>query len=176
MLDLDVPPQGANSTRRTLLHAMTTDFKATAQTVGGNNTLLATTSRGPAPYLGPGPPATDTIPHRYVQLLFKQPAALAAAVATIDFQTPQSRIGFDMQSFAAQMELGLPLAGNFFTVDGRENSGPGSTASGTGVGSPSATSSGDINQNTLQPFEGAVGRMEMPLGLVGLLGSLAVFL
>jgi hypothetical protein len=151
---------------------MNTDFKATAQTVGGNNTLLATTSKGPASYIGPGPPATDTIAHRYVQLLFKQPAALAAAVASTDFQTPQSRIGFDIQTFATQMGLGEPLAGNFFTVDGRASNGG---ASGT-AGSPTATSSGGINQNTLQPFEGAVGRMEMPLGLVGLLGSLAVFL
>jgi phosphatidylethanolamine-binding protein (PEBP) family uncharacterized protein len=77
MLDLDVPPAEGSTARRVLLHAMNTGFKATQQRVGGTATILASTQKGPAAYLPPGPPATDTMAHRYVQLLFRQPDALA---------------------------------------------------------------------------------------------------
>ena len=73
MLDLDVPPEEGSTKRRVLLHAMNTGFKATQQKISGSATLLASTEKGPAAYIPPGPPPTDTIPHRYVQLLFQQP-------------------------------------------------------------------------------------------------------
>lgn len=160
MLDLDVPPAQGNSSRRVLLHAMNTGFKASQQKIGGNALLLTSSEKGPATYIGPSPPATDTMAHRYVEMLFQQPDSLQ--VQATDFANTQSRIGFDITSFAQSNGLGKPLAANFFTVDGKAG------ASGT------ATSSGGISKNTLQPFEGAAGHVEMSLGLAGLLGGLAL--
>lgn len=162
MLDLDVPPAQGNSSRRVLLHAMNTGFKATQQKIGGNATLLTSTQKGPAAYISPGPPATDTKAHRYVEMLFQQPTSLQ--VTATDFANTTSRIGFDINTFAQKNGLGTPLAANFFTVDGRASG----SASGT------ATSSGGISKNTLQPFTGAAGRVDMSLGLAGLLGGLAL--
>lgn len=162
MLDLDVPPTEGNSTRRVLLHAMNTGFKATQQKIGGSAVLLASSEKGPATYLGPSPPATDTIAHRYVQLLFQQPSTLQ--VQASDFADTQARINFNINSFMQTNGVSAPIAGNFFTVDGRA----GATASGT------ATASGGISRNTLQPFEGAAGRVDLSLGLAGLLGGLAL--
>ncbi|KAF2448922.1 PEBP-like protein, partial [Karstenula rhodostoma CBS 690.94] len=117
MLDLDVPPASGNTTRRVLLHAMNTGFKASKQSVAGGAVLLASSDKGPAMYIGPSPPASDTMAHRYTQLLFKQPATLKASAS--DFANTQARIGFDIEGFAKENGLGEPLAGNFFTVDGR---------------------------------------------------------
>lgn len=168
MVDLDVPPMGGgNGTRRTLLHAMNTGFKATQQSMGGAM-LLATTDKGPATYIGPSPPPQDTIPHRYVEMLFKQPESLQ--VSATDFANSQSRIGFDVESFVKENNLGEPLAANFFTVDGRAKGG--ATASGT------AASSGGMPQNTVQPFTGAGRKLdvsfELVAGLTGLLAFLGV--
>jgi hypothetical protein len=160
MLDLDVPPAQRNTTRRILLHAMETGFKPTQQRMANNTVLLTSTDTGPATYLPPGPPATDTMAHRYVELLFAQPTTLN--VQASDFADTQARFNFDIVSFGQQNGLGEPLAANFFTVDGRAGAG----ASGT------ATTSGGIARNTLQPFEGAAGRVDMSMGLAGLMGGL----
>jgi len=162
MLDLDVPPAQGNTTRRILLHAMETGFKPTQQRMTNNTVLLTSTDQGPAPYLPPGPPATDTMAHRYVELLYAQPAQLNLQAS--DFADTQARFNIDIESFAQQHGLGEPLAANFFTVDGRA----GASASGT------ATASGGIARNTLQPFEGAAGRVEMSLGLAGFVGGLVL--
>lgn len=162
MLDLDVPPAQGNTTRRILLHAMETGFKPTQQQMNNGTVLLATSDSGPAPYLPPGPPATDTVAHRYVELLFAQPANLN--VQASDFANTQARFNFDIVSFGQENGLGEPLAANFFTVDGRA----GASASGT------ATTSGGIARNTLQPFEGAAGRVDMSFGLAGLMGGLVL--
>lgn len=127
MLDLDVPGASGNATRRVLLHAMETGFKATKQSVAGGMMLLASTDKGPAAYISPGPPATDTMPHRYTQLLFKQPSTLKAKAS--DFTNTQARINFDIAAFAKTNGLRSPVAGNFFRVDGR------ATAGATGTGS-----------------------------------------
>ncbi|KAF2467822.1 PEBP-like protein, partial [Lindgomyces ingoldianus] len=170
MLDLDVPGQGGNATRRTLLHAMVTNFKATSQRVLGSSstatssTLLLSSQKGPASYLGPSPPATDTKAHRYVELLFQQPANLN--VQASDFANTQARIGFDINAFMKTNGIKAPLAGNFFTVDGRAN--------GAATGSGTATGSGGIAKNTLQPFTGASGRVGASLGLAVIFGGLAL--
>lgn len=163
MLDLDVPPAQGNTTRRVLLHALITGFKATQQTVAGAATLLASPEKGPAAYLAPSPPATDSVPHRYVELLFTQPAAFN--VPASEFANVQARIGFNINSFMRQNSLSAPIAANFFQVLGTANA----VASGTATAT--ATSTGGIVRNTLQPFEGAVGRMEVSQGLLGLLGG-----
>ena len=163
MLDLDVPPAQGNTTRRVLLHALNTGFKATQQQINGAAVLLASPEKGPAPYLPPGPPATDTVAHRYVELLFQQPADLN--VAQSDFEDVQDRINFDLTSFLSENDLSAPIAANFFRVDGRENAGATGTATGTG----------GIARNTLQPFEGGAGQMGFSHGLAGLVGGLALF-
>lgn len=176
MLDLDVPPAKNGTERRVLLHSLNTGFKMTTQTVGGSAKLLASTSTGPAPYLGPGPPATDTIPHRYVQLLFEQPAALK--VSASDFADTNARIGFDINKFMKTEKLSAPLAGNFFTVDGKASAG-GAVASGTGKaggGGGKATGTGGISQSTTEPFLGEAGtvKSDKSFALAGMLGFLVV--
>jgi hypothetical protein len=161
MLDLDVPPANGSTTRRVLLHAMNTGFKPTQQRISGAMTLLASSEKGPAPYLAPGPPATDTVAHRYVQLLFQQPAKLK--VQASDFANTQARIGFDVEKFMSQNGVKAPVAANFFKVDGR------AAANGT------ATESGGRARNTVQPFEGAAGKAEVPHALFGLFGGLVLF-
>jgi hypothetical protein len=154
MLDLDVPPAEGSTARRVLLHAMNTGFKATQQRVGGTATILASTQKGPAAYLPPGPPATDTMAHRYVQLLFRQPDALA--VQASDFANTTGRFNFDVTTFMKENGVGAPIAANFFMVDGRANA--------TGA------------RNATVPFEGGVGRKSVSFGLVGVLGGLAVLM
>lgn len=164
MLDLDVPPANGTTTRRVLLHALITDFKATQQKVDSTATILATSASGPATYLPPSPPATDTTAHRYVQLLLQQPANFD--VQASDFTNVQDRINFDFAAFATKNSVGAPIAANFFTVDGRATTSP--------SGSP--TGSGSNATNTMTPFEGAAGRIMLPCGLAASLGTVMLMM
>lgn len=165
MLDLDVPPEEGSTERRVLLHAMNTGFKATQQKISGSATLLASTEKGPAAYIPPGPPPTDTIPHRYVQLLFQQPADLS--IQASDFANTSARIGFDINAFMTKNKVTAPMAGNFFMVDGR--------ASATTKGTASVSGSGGLAGSTVQPFTGAAEKFGLSPGMAGLLGGLALF-
>lgn len=164
MLDLDVPPEEGSTKRRVLLHAMNIGFKATQQKISGSATLLASSEKGPAAYIPPGPPPTDTIPHRYVQLLFQQPAELS--VKASDFADTSARIGFDINAFMTKNKVSAPVAGNFFMVDGR--------ASATAKGTANASVSGGMARSTVQPFTGAAEKFGLSPGMAGLLGVLAV--
>lgn len=167
MLDLDVPPAQGSTTRRVLLHAMNTGFKATQQRISGSATILASRQQGPAMYLPPGPPATDTMAHRYVQLLFKEPSTLRVQAA--DFATTDARFNFDINKFMVDNRLDMPIAGNFFTVDGRANATSGNgggNGGGNGRGRATGTGGGGARPTTV-PFEGAAERREMSLALVG---------
>ena len=159
MLDIDLPPANGNTTRRVLLHALNTGFKATQRKINGTATLLSSSTQGPATYIPPNPPASDPVPHRYVQLLFRQPANLD--VRTLDFSGPMARLNFDITRFMSEHGLAAPLAGNFFRVDGR--------AGGT------ATESGGSVRSTMQTFEGMGRRTECGSWLAGLLSILVVF-
>jgi hypothetical protein len=117
MLDLDVPPQQGSTNRRVLLHALNTGFKATQQKLNGAGTLLASTQKGPAMYVPPGPPATDTVAHRYVQLLFKEPAALN--VKASDFANSTGRFNFNIETFMTENKLGAPVAGSSWWMEER---------------------------------------------------------
>ncbi|KAF9691303.1 hypothetical protein EKO04_010752 [Ascochyta lentis] len=164
MLDLDVPPEGGSTKRRVLLHAMNTGFKLTQQKISGSSTLLASTEKGPAAYIPPGPPPTDTIPHRYVQLLFQQPADLN--VKASDFAENSARINFDINAFMTKNKVSAPMAGNFFMVDGR--------ASATARGTAAASGSGRMPGSTPQPFTGAAEKFGLTPAMAGLLGGLAL--
>lgn len=165
MLDLDVPPAQGSTKRRVLLHAMNTGFKATQQKISGSATLLASAEKGPAAYIPPGPPPTDTVPHRYVELLFAQPADLK--IQASDFKDTSARIGFDINAFMTKNKIAAPLAGNFFMVDGR--------ATSTAKGTASASGSAGMPGRTPQPFTGAAERLAMPPAMAGILGGLALF-
>lgn len=124
---------------------MNTGFKATKQSVAGGNVLLVSSEKGPATYMGPGPPASDTIAHRYTQLLFKQPSNFKASASA--FTNTQARIGFDIVDFAKKNELGEPMAGNFFMVDGRASGA--AAATGTrGAGGARQTGGGGRGNGT----------------------------
>ena len=168
MLDLDVPPANGSTERRVLLHCMNTGFKATKQQLMGAATLLASSEKGPAAYIPPGPPATDTVAHRYVQLLFQQPASLNIQASA--FAGAQARIGFDIESFMSKNGVSAPVAGNFFRVDGRIAA----TASGT-AGAAGASCTGAMPTGTPQPFTGAAGEVSVPYGTAGLLSGIALF-
>ncbi|CAN9213855.1 unnamed protein product [Alternaria sp. RS040] len=168
MLDLDVPPANGSTERRVLLHCMNTGFKATKQQLMGAATLLASSEKGPAAYIPPGPPATDTVAHRYVQLLFQQPASLNIQASA--FAGGQARIGFDIESFMSMNGVSAPVAGNFFRVDGRIAA----TASGT-AGVAGASGTGAMPTGTPQPFTSAAGEVSAPYGTAGLLSGIALF-
>ncbi|KAF1834115.1 PEBP-like protein [Decorospora gaudefroyi] len=177
MLDLDVPPANGSTTRRVLLHCMNTGFKATQQQLNGGVTLLVSPEKGPATYIPPGPPATDTIAHRYVELLFQQPCGLN--VSASGFTDVQQRINFDITSFMSQNGVSAPLAANFFRVDGRASAGASMAATGTGA-MPTGTGvmptgTGAMPTSTLGSFQGVAGTIDLPYGLAGLLGGLAAF-
>jgi hypothetical protein len=168
MLDLDVPPANDSTERRVLLHCMNTGFKATKQQLMGAATLLASSEKGPATYIPPGPPATDTVAHRYVELLFQQPANLNIQASA--FAGVQDRIGFDIESFMSQNGVSAPLAANFFRVDGRISA----TATGTAAAA-AASGTGAMVSGTPQPFTGAAGEISVPYGTAGLLSGVALF-
>ncbi|KAL5115611.1 hypothetical protein ACEQ8H_006498 [Pleosporales sp. CAS-2024a] len=181
MLDLDVPPAKGSTTRQVLLHAMNTGFKATQQKISGSGTLLSSKQTGPATYIPPSPPATDTVAHRYVQLLFKEPATLK--VQASDFANTSARIGFDINKFMTQNKLEAPIAGNFFMVDGRANANAtaatgNSNGNGNGNGRGRATGTGAGGaKSTIVPFEGAAtARLDSSYGIIGTLLGLAIML
>lgn len=165
MLDLDVPPGNGSTKRRVLLHDMTTGFKAAKGKANGTTTLLQSTEKGPAPYISPNPPATDTMAHRYVELLFMQPDKLQVPAST--FANMTARINFDINAFMKQHSLSAPVAANFFQVDGK--AGP------KGTGGMASPTGGKGGKPTPQPFEGAGSELSVPLRMAVQLGGLAVF-
>ena len=134
----------------------------------GAATLLASSEKGPAAYIPPGPPATDTVAHRYVQLLFQQPSSLNIQASA--FAGVQDRIGFNIESFMSQNGVSAPLAANFFRVDGRIAATASGTAAAAGASGTGATPTG-----TPQPFTGAAGEVNVPYGMAGLLSGIALF-
>lgn len=170
MLDLDVPSQSADGSRRTLLHAMSTGLKATTARVADSVSTLQSSDTPAAPYIGPSPPMEDpAFGHRYVQLLFAQPANFS--VSASQTQAVSSRIGFDMLSFMANAGLAAPVAGNFFVVVGQDEA---AAASATAAASVAASGSGGVPASTAQPFEGNAGRVEMGGIWMCLLAGMAV--
>jgi phosphatidylethanolamine-binding protein (PEBP) family uncharacterized protein len=103
MVDLDVP---RNNMRVTNLHWM-------AQNVDISQATATVPAAGGVSYRQPSPPAGDT-PHRYVYLLYAQPANFAVPPQFSNLS--QNRLGFDVNAFSMAAGLGAPMAANFITV------------------------------------------------------------
>ncbi|OCL02967.1 PEBP-like protein [Glonium stellatum] len=119
MLDIDVPASftgGAAGTRGVNLHAMLTGFKSSGQTMSGTY-ILSSVATSPASYLAPAPPAeAPPHPHKYVELLFEQPANWA--VPSSQQSAVSNRLGFNLTQFTVAAGLGSPIRANYFQVAG----------------------------------------------------------
>lgn len=106
--------------RRTNLHGLISGYKASGTVTDAGVHVLTSTATTPASYMGPAPPAENPAhAHRYVELLYEQPAGAAAfAVPSSMRSAVQGRIGFDVVAFAKAAGLGEPLAANYFNVTG----------------------------------------------------------
>ena len=105
MVDLDVP---RGNKRVTNLHWL-------APNVDMSNVKAAVPNAGDVvTYRQPSPPAGDT-PHRYVYLLYAQPANFSPPQPVTNLQ--QNRLGFDVNAFATSAGLGQPVAANFIMVE-----------------------------------------------------------
>ena len=100
-----------------MLHALLQDLKPSAAAAAGGAKTLTTTATGPASYMGPGPPPeTPPHPHKYVELLYEQPANFAVPAA--QKSAVQSRMGFNLATFSTAAGLGAPIGANYFQVTG----------------------------------------------------------
>lgn len=142
MIDLDVL---RNNTRVPLLHWLApnvTKVNPNAQ----NSTLNITNPRAQgdrgAPYLQPSPPVGD-IPHRYVQLLFAQPANFSTVLASYgNLSDTNNRVNFSYNAFIQRAGLGAPLAANYIRVQRLNTTNATTTSSTTAAaGTASRTSS-----------------------------------
>jgi phosphatidylethanolamine-binding protein (PEBP) family uncharacterized protein len=105
MIDLDVP---RNNARVTNLHWMARDVDLSQATA-------AVPAAGGVTYRQPSPPAGDT-PHRYIYLLYAQPANFVVPPQFSAQMLTQNRLGFDVNAFSAAAGLAAPMAANFITV------------------------------------------------------------
>ncbi|KAL4458023.1 hypothetical protein ABPG75_012888 [Micractinium tetrahymenae] len=97
-LDPDAPDP-ANPTRRSILHWLVTNIPADSADITLGDVVSA--------WRGPNPP-TGT--HRYVFLLYEQPAA-----DPLQVPAPEGIANFSARDFSAEYELGEPIAVAYFT-------------------------------------------------------------
>ena len=64
-------------------------------------------------YVGSGPPEGTGL-HRYVYLLYKQPAKINFTEPKITNKSAENRPNFSTKKFAEKYNLGKPIAGNFY--------------------------------------------------------------
>jgi len=149
MIDQDVP---RNNTRTTLLHWFAPNIPLVFSTNGTLAISPVTNITGGAPYLQPSPGVGD-IPHKYVFLLFTQPANFSIP-AGFNISPPPSttdRIGFNLTDFVAKAGLSAPIAGNWITVQNLTG-----VASATGAMSASTTrTAGATSTAVVAPYTGA---------------------
>lgn len=72
------------------------------------------------PYVNPTPPNTSPA-HRYIVLLFQQPATFAVPAAFAGFSA-DNRTLFNISAFAEAADLGEPVAANWFLVSNQTKS------------------------------------------------------
>jgi len=110
-VDLDAPtPQ--NPTSAQIRHFLGGDFAPASRIRLPNVALLANSTPAISQFRQPTPPAGSD-PHRYVFLLFNEPAGFDAQTEV----TPTTSIAlFNISKFAADVGLGNPLGGTFMLV------------------------------------------------------------
>lgn len=67
-------------------------------------------------YVGSGPPKGTGL-HRYVFLVYKQPAALSPDEKRLTNRSGDGRGCFSIRNFAKKYNLGAPVAGNFYQAE-----------------------------------------------------------
>ncbi|KAL9621552.1 MAG: hypothetical protein Q9160_003944 [Pyrenula sp. 1 TL-2023] len=146
IIDLDV---SRNGQKTTLLHMMSA-LTLTNTSASSTNKTLASPSQAPLPgasYIPPSPPAGSG-PHRYVELLFAEPAGFTYPQQFASVNPPadtQARIGFDINAFMQAGGLGEPIAGMYFRVENGTGGGGASASeggSGAGAGATASASEG----------------------------------
>ncbi|KAJ4837744.1 hypothetical protein Tsubulata_015337 [Turnera subulata] len=96
MVDPDAPSP-SDPTYREWLHWIVVDIPEKSDATKGFELV---------PYMGPQPPSGT---HRYVFALFKQRGAFLGGR-----RAPDARVNFSTRQFAAQNELGIPVAALYF--------------------------------------------------------------
>ncbi|KAF5387628.1 hypothetical protein D9615_000579 [Tricholomella constricta] len=116
LVDPDAPsPQ--NTSLSQFLHFLGGGFRVNG--TSGDPTRLANQSAALMDYFPPTPPAGSP-PHRYVLVVYSQPSGFAdSAPSFVNVSTPRNN--FNLTAFATSVQLGNPVAGNFFLV-GPDNS------------------------------------------------------
>lgn len=104
MIDPDAPSR-QNPIRREVLHCLIGNIPGSD--VGAGDTLFE--------YMGSGAPEGTGL-HRYVWLLYKQPGRIDFQQETVSKRSRRGRINFSIRKFAAEKNLGQPVAGNFFVA------------------------------------------------------------
>lgn len=119
-LDLDAPFLSF-SVLSPVAHWIQTDLVAAQTNSEDGFTKLETDVRCIMPYIGPGPPPPSA-PHRYVFMLWEQPAAISADSVSEALSLPAepgltARIRWDQSSVETKLGLGEPLAVNYFVAN-----------------------------------------------------------
>lgn len=105
-----------------IAHWLQTDLVAAKGSSEDGFMTLETEARSVIPYAGPGPPPPSA-PHRYVFMLWEQPASVAGADEVAQaLSVPAepgltARIRWDQPLFEQKMGLGEPLAVNYFVAN-----------------------------------------------------------
>ncbi|EIW61216.1 PEBP-like protein, partial [Trametes versicolor FP-101664 SS1] len=117
MVDPDAPtPQ--SPTVAQIRHLLAPGIQANGSLAAG--AALVNNTPAISDFLRPTPPAGSD-PHRYILLLFVQPANFTTVASQfVNASTPISN--FNISLFAEQVGLGSPIAGNFFLTGPDANS------------------------------------------------------
>jgi len=151
MVDPDAPTP-ATSMGVQFRHMMAGDLTLS----GGNGSALTNSTPALTDYETPGPPAGSPA-HRYVLLVFQQPANFDSLGPQFinGSQDSTARLNFNVSNFALETGLGSPIAGTLFMVAPASNStnttnttSSSSSASGSPTAAPTSGASAALGQST----------------------------
>ncbi|MCJ1270154.1 hypothetical protein MMC22_010050, partial [Lobaria immixta] len=140
-----------NAGKPEFIHWFQTNFTLSASEITiaslSFHPLLSTTPPL-APYVKPQPPPGTGF-HRYIELLFSQPANFSIPANYTHFFSSglSSRSSFNVTSFARDAGLSKPVAANYFLTE-NSTAGENQTAA-TGTGSASRTATGGSGQGEI---------------------------